>query len=78
MFENDERFDFNAIRRCQSIREMDINFVSKQFGYKSYEEYYREACLDAKVQDIKVPTMFLNAADDMFSPAEGKNMSYKQ
>jgi predicted alpha/beta-fold hydrolase len=42
--------------------------VSKQFGYASWEDYYRDACLDSKIQNIKVPTLFLNSCDDMFSP----------
>ena len=32
------------------------------------EDYYKDSCLDAKVQSINTPTLFLNAADDMFSP----------
>lgn len=46
-----------------------MNFTCKQFGYKSCEEYYQDACLDSKILEIKTPTLFLNAADDMFSPA---------
>lgn len=69
--ENDSRYNFHEIRRSQSMRALDNHFTSKQFGYKSCDEYYKEACLDAKLQDIKVPTLFLNAADDMFSPSKG-------
>ena len=54
------------------MREVDTHFTSKLFGYRTCEEYYTEACLDAKVQDIQTPTIFLNAADDMFSPCSGK------
>jgi len=68
LFESDERYDCKAISRCISIRDFDTQFVSKQFGYNSCEDYYRDACLDAKIQNIKVPTLFLNAGDDMFSP----------
>jgi predicted alpha/beta-fold hydrolase len=42
--------------------------VCKQFGYATWEDYYRDACLDGKIQNIKTPTLFLNACDDMFSP----------
>lgn len=55
--------------KCNSIRDFDIRFTIKQFGYESWETYYKDACLDAKIQNIKIPTLFLNAADDMFSPA---------
>ena len=50
------------------MREFDTKFVAKQFGYLSLEAYYQDACLDSKIQNIQVPTLFLNAADDMFSP----------
>ena len=39
--------------------------VAKQFGYESVEAYYRDACFDDKVTDIKVPTLFLNTEDGM-------------
>jgi predicted alpha/beta-fold hydrolase len=68
LFKDDERFDCAAIAKCISIRDFDTQFVSKQFGYASCEDYYKDACLDAKIQNIKVPTLFLNAGDDMFSP----------
>ena len=54
--------------KASCIRDFDTLFVAKQFGYESVEAYYRDACLDDKVTDIKVPTLFLNAEDDMFSP----------
>jgi len=68
LFETDERYDVQAIAKCNSIREFDTHFICKQFNYASYEDYYRDACLDAKIQNIQVPTLFLNASDDMFSP----------
>lgn len=68
LFATDERFDCAAIAKCTSIKDFDTQFVSKQFGYNSCEDYYKDSCLDAKIQNIRVPTLFLNAADDMFSP----------
>lgn len=68
LFETDSKFDCSAILKANSLRDFDTVFTSKQFGYKSCEEYYKDACLDAKIQNIKVPTLFLNAGDDMFSP----------
>ena len=68
MFEKDERYDFNKLANPTCFRDFDTHFISKQFGYDSVEAYYRDACLDAKIPNIKVPTLFLNAEDDMFSP----------
>ena len=39
----------------------------KLYGYDSCDDYYRDASLDAKIHKIRVPTLFLNAVDDMFS-----------
>jgi abhydrolase domain-containing protein 1/3 len=71
MFKDDKRFNLQQISRCRSIREIDTNFTAKQFGYSTCEDYYNDASLDSKIQDIKTPTLFLNAADDMFSPERG-------
>ena len=54
--------------KAYSIRDFDTQFVAKQFGYATCEEYYTDACLDTKIPNIRVPTLFLNAGDDMFSP----------
>ncbi len=40
----------------------------KQFGYESCEHYYQESSLDFKIQNINIPTLFLNSKDDMFAP----------
>ena len=34
----------------------------------SRDDYYRDCGLEDRIPNIKVPTLFLNAADDMFSP----------
>ena len=69
LFEKD--FDFNVITRCNTLRDVDTHFTSKLFGYQTCEDYYREACIDTKIQNIQTPTIFLNAADDMYSPSSG-------
>lgn len=71
LFQQDStaNYDFQALNRCRSLRDIDTHFVTKQFGYQTLDDYYRDACLDTKVKDIRTPTLFLNAADDMFSPA---------
>lgn len=68
LFEADEKYDCKSITEAISIRDFDTKFVAKQFGYESCEAYYQDSCLDAKIQNIKIPTLFLNASDDMFSP----------
>lgn len=67
-YENDEKYDFDAINNAHTLKQIDTLFVCKNFAYSSVEEYYKEACLDAKIKNIRTPTLFLNAEDDMFSP----------
>lgn len=60
-----------STRQSQTIREIDSHFTTKQFGYKSIDEYYRDATLDDKLHLIEVPTLCLSAADDPFQPLKG-------
>ena len=46
----------------------DIDLLHvKHFGYDSIDNFYRDGRLDLKIPDIRVPTLFLNAVDDMLS-----------
>lgn len=54
------------------MREFDENFTAKIFGYKDCNEYYRMASFGDKIMKIRVPLLFLNAADDVFSPGSCK------
>lgn len=69
-WKNDENYDFDAISKAYTLKKIDSLFVCKNFSYASVNDYYNEACLDAKIKNIKTPTLFLNAGDDMFSPEE--------
>lgn len=42
-------------------------FTCKVYGYKSLDHYYSEASSSNYVQNIQVPTFFLNALDDPIS-----------
>ena len=65
-FYKDDSFS-NFKIKFKSIREID-DYVSKQFGYDKLEDYYQDACLDAKIQNIRVPTLFLTSDDDLIMP----------
>lgn len=67
-YENDKKYDWDAIRKAQTLKKIDSLFVCKNFSYESVNDYYNEGCLDAKIKNIKTPTLFLNSGDDMFSP----------
>ena len=59
--------------QAKSIREFDERFTSRAFGYRDHVEYYNAASLhSAPLDNIAVPTVFLNSADDPFSPGSSK------
>lgn len=66
------RVDLEAVRRARSIREFDEAFTIRMFNFKSPGEYYKEASHKGKVAAIKVPTLVIQAADDMFAPGDSK------
>ncbi len=74
IFENDARFDLKKIKRIKTMIGWEKHFGMKLLGHTSLDEYHKYCNLDSKIHLIKVPTLFLNASDDMFSPLKGKNV----
>lgn len=61
-----ERVNFEDVRKSTTIKEFDERFTSKMFGFKSVDHYYNAATLSNKIKQIRVPTLCVCAADDMF------------
>lgn len=70
LFENEfeGRLDLKKVWNARTIKEFDDSFTCRQFGYPSYVEYYKDACIYNKIHKIEIPLLCLNAADDPFSP----------
>ncbi len=62
----------------KSFYEFDKYFISKQFEYSTMDEYYADISIDSRIQNIQVPTVFLNSSDDMLSPVAGKKPTKNQ
>ncbi len=70
VYEKDKRFDMKKLLESRTMREFERNLV-KPCGYVTYEDYHQDCKFDSKLDHIRVPTLYLNAGDDMFSPKRG-------
>uniref|UniRef100_A0A1B0FHX4 AB hydrolase-1 domain-containing protein n=1 Tax=Glossina morsitans morsitans TaxID=37546 RepID=A0A1B0FHX4_GLOMM len=66
----DTDVDMERIKMCKTIKEFDALFTSKQFGYAHVDDYYSDATLHNKLDNICVPLLCLSAADDPFQPLD--------
>lgn len=62
--------EWDKMREATSFRELDRYFTCPMFGYNDPEDFFRDATNMNRVPRIKVPTLALNAGDDIFSPYE--------
>ena len=51
-----------------SFKEFDERYVVNQHGFKSAEDYWAQSSSDRYLENIKVPTLLVNAKDDPFLP----------
>jgi len=69
-FESNKMWNLEQVFSSTTVREFDSRFTAKMFGYKDVMEYYADARLYDKIENIKVPTMAINAEDDPFQPED--------
>ena len=69
-FVSNKKWDLEQVFTSTTVREFDSRFTTKMFGYKDVVEYYTAARLYHKVENIKVPTLAINAEDDPFQPGD--------
>ncbi|XP_037803868.1 phospholipase ABHD3-like isoform X2 [Penaeus monodon] len=67
----DHKWNYDHVMKSKSFREFDSRFTAMQFGFRDAEDYYKTSSLHEKLDDIRVPLLCLNAADDPFQPMEG-------
>lgn len=60
--------NYEEILASQTLRDFDERFTVKVSGYESALHYYITASNGKRVGDICIPTLCINAADDMFAP----------
>ncbi len=69
--QTNKRINIDEILKSPSLRETFTNFNVKYYGFETVDDFYKAGNLDTKIRSIQIPTIFLNAADDMFSPTSG-------
>lgn len=62
--------EWEKMKEATSFRELDRYFTCPMFGYNDPEDFFKDATNMERVARIKVPTLALSAADDLFSPYE--------
>ena len=66
--EHAEEIDFKeAVAHANTFCQFDLMVTCKLYGYKSLNDYYRDASSAFVVEKIRVPTLFLNSLDDPIS-----------
>lgn len=60
--------DVDHVLNSTTIKEFDERFTAPMFGYPTWQDYYKDACLHDKIHALEVPVLCLSAADDPFSP----------
>jgi predicted alpha/beta-fold hydrolase len=68
--EDVNKVDWARVATCDEISEFDDAFIAPLFGFESNTDYYRKTSCSNYLDDIRVPTLCLNSADDpFFDPA---------
>lgn len=71
IFEKYPEFVASDLEKVKTIRDFDEHFTRKMFLFESCDDYYRAASHHDKMHLIKVPTLTIQAADDMMALRKG-------
>lgn len=61
-------FDYHKALKCADFREFTEVLVFPMFGFESFDTLFDACCPSSRIDDIHVPVLGLNAADDPFTP----------
>lgn len=64
------KVNLNAVKKCRSLRDIDNLYTSKAHGFKDASDYYKNASSLFSLQNIKIPSLIINAKNDSFLSAE--------
>jgi hypothetical protein len=63
-------FTLDALARTWTVRRFDEEYTAPHHGFRDAADYYRRASAMRVVQEIRVPTLIVTAADDPFVPPD--------
>lgn len=64
----DKPVQWDKLKDAKTFRELDAYFTCPMWNYSSPDEYFKDSTNNDRLPKIKVPTLALNSADDLFSP----------
>jgi predicted alpha/beta-fold hydrolase len=62
-------FDVARLRAARTLREFDDVFTAPLHGFRDVDDYYSRASSKARLAQIRVPSLVINARNDPFVPA---------
>lgn len=60
--------NYADIMKCKHMREFDEKFTIKTWGFKSTDQYYKAGSNFDTLSQVQVPTLCINAVDDIIAP----------
>ncbi len=69
-----EKVNPAAVKKCRSLRDIDDLYTSKAHGFKDASDYYQNASSLYSLQNIKIPSLLINAKNDSFLSEESYPM----
>ena len=63
-------FTEEQLKPARSLFEFDDRFTARHFGFQGAEHYYETQSSRGFLQHIRIPTLFIQAKDDIFVPFE--------
>ena len=62
--------------QCRTLQDLGVVVTLPMFGYKTMDELYQDCSPHIRVEDLSIPVLSLNAADDPFCPEFGMFVSF--
>jgi predicted alpha/beta-fold hydrolase len=62
--------DVDGALAATTVQQFDAAVTCRQYGFETPEDYYLEATVSSFLPRIRIPVLYINAADDPFCPVD--------